>query len=115
MALDITHKSNHITINRLQRRVRLTPFIALVASAADSILLMCILLFSQLYVNSRYAKPRFKKFGFEVYDTGNMYLIRTPAGLKLQWFHSTGMMVIETERSSSKMATMGLCGAAPFS
>nr|XP_023999100.1 otogelin-like [Salvelinus alpinus] len=57
VVLNITHKSNHLVINRLQRR---------------------------LYVNSRYAKPRFKKFGFEILDTGNMYLIRTPAGLKLQ-------------------------------
>uniref|UniRef100_A0A8C4NSL9 Otogelin n=1 Tax=Dicentrarchus labrax TaxID=13489 RepID=A0A8C4NSL9_DICLA len=84
VALNITHKSNHIIINRLQRR---------------------------LYVNSRYAKPRFKKFGFEVYDTGNMYLIRSPAGLKLQWYHSTGMMVIDTDSSSNnKLPTMGLCG-----
>ncbi|XP_044212195.1 otogelin [Thunnus albacares] len=83
VALNITHKSDHIIINRLQRR---------------------------LYVNSRYAKPRFKKFGFEIYDTGNMYLIRSPAGLKLQWYHSTGMMVIDTENSSNKLPTMGLCG-----
>nr|XP_046255016.1 otogelin [Scatophagus argus] len=81
VALNITHKSNHIIINRLQRR---------------------------LYVNSRYAKPRFKKYGFEIYDTGNMYLIRSPAGLKLQWYHSTGMMVIDS--SSNKLPTMGLCG-----
>ncbi|KAK1891598.1 Otogelin [Dissostichus eleginoides] len=83
VALNITHKSNHIIINRLQRR---------------------------LYVNSRYAKPRFKKFGFEIYDTGNMYLIRSPSGLKLQWYHSTGMMVIDTDSSSNKLQTMGLCG-----
>ncbi|XP_076584321.1 otogelin [Chaetodon auriga] len=83
VALNITHKSNHIIINRLQRR---------------------------LYVNSRYAKPRFKKFGFEIYDTGNMYLIRSPAGLKLQWYHSTGMMVIDTDSSGNKLPTMGLCG-----
>ncbi|CAL8243638.1 unnamed protein product [Lota lota] len=83
VALNISHKSNHIVINRLQRR---------------------------LYVNSRYAKPRFRKFGFEILDTGNMYLIRSPSGLKLQWFHSTGMMVIETESSSNKLPTMGLCG-----
>ncbi|KAK2854260.1 hypothetical protein Q5P01_006921 [Channa striata] len=81
VALNITHNSNHIVINRLQRR---------------------------LYVNSRYAKPRFKKYGFEIYDTGNMYLIRSPAGLKLQWYHSTGMMVIDS--SSNKLPTMGLCG-----
>ncbi|XP_068431508.1 otogelin [Clinocottus analis] len=83
VALNITHKSNHIIINRLQRR---------------------------LYVNTRYAKPRFKKFGFEIYDTGNMYLIRSPAGLKLQWYHSTGMMVIDTDISGNKLHTMGLCG-----
>ncbi|XP_067347301.1 otogelin [Channa argus] len=81
VALNITHKSNHILINRLQRR---------------------------LYINSRYAKPRFKKYGFEIYDTGNMYLIRSPAGLKLQWYHSTGMMVIDS--SSNKLPTMGVCG-----
>ncbi|XP_023807134.2 otogelin isoform X3 [Oryzias latipes] len=80
VSLNITHQSNHVLINRLQRR---------------------------LYVNTRYAKARFKKYGFEIYDTGNMYLIRSPAGLKLQWYHSTGMMVIETD---SKVPTMGLCG-----
>ena len=69
-----------------------------------------VLLLPQLYVNSRYAKPRFKKLGFEILDTGNMYLIRTPAGLRLQWFHSTGMMVIETESYNNKLLTMGLCG-----
>ncbi|XP_028812754.1 otogelin [Denticeps clupeoides] len=83
VALNITHKSQQVLINRLQRR---------------------------LYVNSRYAKPRFKKYGFEILDTGNMYLIRTPAGLKIQWFHSTGMMVIETESYTSKLRTLGLCG-----
>ncbi|XP_055085753.1 otogelin [Periophthalmus magnuspinnatus] len=83
VALNITHKSNHVVIDRLQRR---------------------------LYVNSRYAKPRFKKFGFEIYDTGNMYLIKTPAGLKLQWFHSTGMMVVDTEAHYNRLTTRGLCG-----
>ncbi|XP_072554297.1 otogelin [Paramormyrops kingsleyae] len=83
VALNITHNSHQVLVNRLQRR---------------------------LYVNSRYAKPRFKKNGFEVLDTGNMYLIRTPAGLKMQWFHSTGMMVIETDGYNNKLPTMGLCG-----
>ncbi|XP_077374539.1 otogelin [Festucalex cinctus] len=85
VSLNITHNSNHIIIDRLQRR---------------------------LYVNSRYAWPRFKKFGFEIYDTGNMYLIRSPAGLKLQWYHSTGMMVIDSDspRPGKKLPTLGLCG-----
>ncbi|XP_062845430.1 otogelin [Trichomycterus rosablanca] len=82
-ALNITHDLNHVVINRLQRN---------------------------LYVNSRFAKPRFKKYGFEVLDTGNMYLIWTPAGLKIQWFHSTGMLVIEREMHTNKVFTMGLCG-----
>ncbi|RXN01931.1 Otogelin-like protein [Acipenser ruthenus] len=51
-----------------------------------------------------------RKNGFEILDTGNMYLIKTPAGLKIQWFHSTGMMVIETDSPSHKLTTMGLCG-----
>ncbi|XP_024863957.1 otogelin [Kryptolebias marmoratus] len=83
VSLNITHKSNHVVIDRLQRR---------------------------LYINSRYARPRFKKHGFEIYDTGNMYLIRSPSGLKVQWYHSTGMMVIDTDSSNKKLPTMGLCG-----
>lgn len=71
-------------------------------------------LFLQLYVNSRYAKPRFKKFGFEILDTGNMYLIRSPAGLKIQWFHTTGMMVIEMDSYNNRLSTMGLCGTNPL-
>ncbi|XP_066510116.1 otogelin-like [Hoplias malabaricus] len=82
-ALNITYESQQVLINRLQRRV---------------------------YVNTRYAKPWFKKYGFEVLDTGNMYLIRSPSGLRIQWFHSTGMMVIETEPYNNKLPTMGLCG-----
>uniref|UniRef100_A0A673LA48 Otogelin-like n=1 Tax=Sinocyclocheilus rhinocerous TaxID=307959 RepID=A0A673LA48_9TELE len=69
------------------------------------------LFFFQLYVNSGYAKPRFKKFGFEILDTGNMYLIRSPAGLKIQWFHTTGMMVIEMDSYNNRLPTMGLCGS----
>ncbi|TRY85791.1 hypothetical protein DNTS_014593 [Danionella cerebrum] len=83
-ALNITHRSNEVLINRLQRR---------------------------LYVNSRYSKPRFKKYGFEILDTGNMYLIQSPAGLKIQWFHTTGMMVVETESYKNRLLTMGLCGS----
>ncbi|XP_037103954.1 otogelin [Syngnathus acus] len=85
VTLNITHNFDRIIIDRLQRR---------------------------LYVNSRYARPRFKKLGFEIYDTGNMYLIRSPTGLKLQWYHSTGMMVIDSgsPSSSKKLPTVGLCG-----
>uniref|UniRef100_A0A8C9VDF4 Otogelin n=1 Tax=Scleropages formosus TaxID=113540 RepID=A0A8C9VDF4_SCLFO len=69
VALNITHNSHQVLINRVQRRVM------------QSVVL----------------------------DTGNMYLIRTPEGMKMQWFHSTGMLVIEIE-SHKKLSTMGLCG-----
>ncbi|KAL0188236.1 hypothetical protein M9458_015335, partial [Cirrhinus mrigala] len=45
-----------------------------------------------------------------ILDTGNMYLIRSPAGLKIQWFHTTGMMVIEMDSYNNRLPTMGLCG-----
>uniref|UniRef100_A0A673IFZ6 Otogelin-like n=1 Tax=Sinocyclocheilus rhinocerous TaxID=307959 RepID=A0A673IFZ6_9TELE len=80
-ALNITHKSNEVLINRLQRRVSIHLF------------------------------PRFKKFGFEILDTGNMYLIRSPAGLKIQWFHTTGLMVIEMDSYNNRLPTVGLCGS----
>ncbi|XP_028291224.1 otogelin isoform X1 [Gouania willdenowi] len=80
VSLNISTNSHQVVIDRLQRR---------------------------LFINSRYAKPRFRKYGFEIYDTGNVYLIRSPAGLRLQWFHSTGMMVMESEQ---KIPCVGLCG-----
>ncbi|XP_043938812.1 otogelin isoform X2 [Protopterus annectens] len=80
--VNVTHQSNEVIIDRLNRR---------------------------LMVNSRYARPKFRKYGFDIVDTGNMYLIKTPAKMQIQWFHSTGTMIIEA-RMSSKAAAMGLCG-----
>lgn len=129
-ALNITHKSNEVLINRLQRRVSI-HLLAILGKLAtffsdDELYIKKKIivpvwhiyinngLFLQLYVNSRYAKPRFKKFGFEILDTGNMYLIRSPAGLKIQWFHTTGMMVIEMDSYNNRLSTMGLCGTNPL-
>lgn len=139
-ALNITHKSNEVLINRLQRRVSIHLFAILEITFAvvignkkrfeynwNIIIIPALQIylnersskytmgcFFQLYVNSRYAKPRFKKFGFEILDTGNMYLIRSPAGLKIQWFHTTGMMVIEMDSYNNRLPTMGLCGTKPI-
>ncbi|KAM8938753.1 LOW QUALITY PROTEIN: otogelin [Pelodytes ibericus] len=80
--LELTHLSNQIIIDRLNRKVA---------------------------VNSRYAWPMVRKYGYKIVDTGNMYLIETPTNVKIQWFHSTGLMIIETN-ATSKPTSMGLCG-----
>ncbi|KAM4618094.1 otogelin [Discoglossus pictus] len=80
--LELTHLSNQIIINRLNRKVA---------------------------VNSRHAWPMVRKYGYKIVDTGNMYLIDTPSNVKIQWFHSTGVMIIETNSTSSP-TSMGLCG-----
>lgn len=60
-------------------------------------------------INSKYAWPTIKKYGFKIEDTGFMYLIKTPTNTKIQWFHNTGMMIIE-HNATSDQKTMGLCG-----
>ncbi|XP_042197503.1 otogelin [Callorhinchus milii] len=81
--LNITHRSNHVIVDRELRR---------------------------LIVNSRYGYTPFRRFDFEIVDTGSMYTILTPAGVSIQWFHSTGIMVIETGTPNKKLTTVGLCG-----
>uniref|UniRef100_A0A8C5MQ65 VWFD domain-containing protein n=1 Tax=Leptobrachium leishanense TaxID=445787 RepID=A0A8C5MQ65_9ANUR len=80
--LELAHLSNQIIIDRLNRKVA---------------------------VNARYAWPMVRKYGYKIVDTGNMYLIDTPTNMKIQWFHSTGLMIIESN-STSKPPSMGLCG-----
>ncbi|XP_075044607.1 otogelin [Mixophyes fleayi] len=80
--LELTYLSNQIIIDRLSRKVA---------------------------VNSRKAWPMVRKYGYKIVDTGNMYLIDTPSNVKIQWFHSTGLMIIESN-STSKPTAMGLCG-----
>ncbi|XP_078077506.1 otogelin [Mustelus asterias] len=81
--LNITHGSNYVIIDRQLRR---------------------------LNINSRFGYTPFRRFDFEIIDTGSMYTILTPAGINIQWFHSTGIMVIDTGTPNKKLATMGLCG-----
>uniref|UniRef100_A0A8D0C7V5 Otogelin n=1 Tax=Salvator merianae TaxID=96440 RepID=A0A8D0C7V5_SALMN len=60
-------------------------------------------------VNSRYAWPTVRKYGFKIEDTGFMYIIETPTNIKIQWFHSTGGMVIELNTTNDSKP-LGLCG-----
>ncbi|XP_051885648.1 otogelin-like [Pristis pectinata] len=83
MKLNITHGSNIVIIDRQKRR---------------------------LNINSKLGYTPFRRFDFEIVDTGSMYTILTPAGIVIQWFHSTGIMVIDTGTPNKKQATLGLCG-----
>ncbi|XP_067906151.1 otogelin-like protein [Heterodontus francisci] len=82
--LNITSRNHKVIINRLER---LTT------------------------VNSRPARLPFTKLGFHIQDTGAMYLISTPAGVTIQWYRSTGIIVLEFGLPSNRtIGTKGLCG-----
>uniref|UniRef100_A0ACB8G3D6 Uncharacterized protein n=1 Tax=Sphaerodactylus townsendi TaxID=933632 RepID=A0ACB8G3D6_9SAUR len=82
VSLNLTYSSNQIIVDRLNRKIA---------------------------VNSRYAWPTVRKYGFKIEDTGFMYLIETPTSIRIQWFHNTGVMVIELNATSNSKAN-GLCG-----
>ncbi|XP_060891259.1 otogelin-like protein [Labrus mixtus] len=82
--LNITTSSYRIIINRLDRKVT---------------------------VNYRPARLPFSRHALYVEDTGSMYLINTPGGVSIQWYHSTGIMVLQYITSyNSSVPTRGLCG-----
>ncbi|CAB1422352.1 unnamed protein product, partial [Pleuronectes platessa] len=66
--LNITTSSHRIIINRLERKVT---------------------------VNYRPVKLPFSRHSLYVEDTGSMYLIHSPGGVSIQWYHSTGIMVLQ--------------------
>ncbi|CAM4585048.1 unnamed protein product [Caretta caretta] len=80
--LNLTYLSNQIIVDRLNRKIT---------------------------VNSRYAWPTVRKYGFKIEDTGFMYVIETPTNIRIQWFHSTGVVIIESNTTSEPKA-LGLCG-----
>ncbi|NXM23849.1 OTOG protein, partial [Oxyruncus cristatus] len=80
--LNLTYVSNQIIINRLSRKIT---------------------------VNSRSAWPTVRKYGYKVEDSGFKYAVETPSKIRIQWFHSTGVMIIEFN-SSREPGTLGLCG-----
>ncbi|NXB53713.1 OTOG protein, partial [Leucopsar rothschildi] len=80
--LNLTSASNQIIINRLSRKIT---------------------------VNSRSAWPTVRKYGYKVEDSGFKYAIETPTKIRIEWFHSTGVMVIDLD-STREPGALGLCG-----
>uniref|UniRef100_A0A8C3MIP5 Uncharacterized protein n=1 Tax=Geospiza parvula TaxID=87175 RepID=A0A8C3MIP5_GEOPR len=80
--LNLTYVSNQIIINRLSRKIT---------------------------VNSRSAWPTVRKYGYKVEDSGFKYAVETPTKIRIQWFHSTGVMIIELNNTREPKA-LGLCG-----
>ncbi|NXF28498.1 OTOG protein, partial [Nyctibius bracteatus] len=80
--LNLTYVSNQIIINRLSRKIT---------------------------VNSRFAWPTVRKHGYKVEDSGIKYAVETPTKVRIQWFHNTGVMIIEFN-STREPKALGLCG-----
>ncbi|NXE36992.1 OTOG protein, partial [Ptilorrhoa leucosticta] len=80
--LNLTYVSNQIIINRLSRKIT---------------------------VNSRSAWPTVRKYGYKVEDSGFKYAVETPTKIRIQWFHNTGVMIIEFN-STREPRALGLCG-----
>ncbi|NWV87999.1 OTOG protein, partial [Machaerirhynchus nigripectus] len=80
--LNLTYVSNQIIINRLSRKIT---------------------------VNSRSAWPTVRKHGYKVEDSGFKYAVETPTKIRIQWFHNTGVMIIEFN-STREPRALGLCG-----
>uniref|UniRef100_A0A8D0ESX2 Otogelin n=1 Tax=Strix occidentalis caurina TaxID=311401 RepID=A0A8D0ESX2_STROC len=80
--LNLTYVSNQIIINRLSRKIT---------------------------VNSRFAWPTVRKYGYKVEDSGFKYAVETPTKIRIQWFHNTGVMIIEFNNTREPRA-LGLCG-----
>ncbi|KFV49306.1 Otogelin, partial [Tyto alba] len=80
--LNLTYVSDQIIINRLSRKIT---------------------------VNSRFAWPTVRKYGYKVEDSGFKYAVETPTKIRIQWFHNTGVMIIEFN-STREPRALGLCG-----
>nr|XP_015208412.1 PREDICTED: otogelin-like protein [Lepisosteus oculatus] len=82
--LNITTHSYKILINRLDRKVSVN------------------------FINARLP---FSRQNLHIDDTGTMYLINTPGGVSIQWYHSTGIMVLQySPPFNTTGGTQGLCG-----
>ncbi|PWA14289.1 hypothetical protein CCH79_00012260 [Gambusia affinis] len=94
--LNITTSNYRIIINRLDRKVTLFTL----SNARANVT-----------VNYRAAKLPFSRHSLYVEDTGSMYLIHTPGSISIQWYHSTGIMVLQYNAPSHAFVpTRGLCG-----
>ncbi|XP_077453342.1 otogelin-like protein isoform X3 [Stigmatopora argus] len=83
--LNITISSDRIIINRLDRKIT---------------------------VNYRPTRLPFSLHSLRIEDTGTMYLIKTPGQISIQWYHSTGIMVLQYSMpNEASVLTQGLCGS----
>ncbi|XP_046719768.1 otogelin-like protein isoform X1 [Silurus meridionalis] len=60
-------------------------------------------------VNQITARLPFTRLNLHIDDTGTMYSIHTPSGISIQWYHSTGIMVLQYG-AADNTSTRGLCG-----
>ncbi|KAK3549020.1 hypothetical protein QTP70_025092 [Hemibagrus guttatus] len=60
-------------------------------------------------VNLITARLPFTRLNLHIDDTGTMYIIHTPSGISIQWYHSTGIMVLQYG-TPDNTSTRGLCG-----
>ncbi|XP_051786791.1 otogelin-like protein [Erpetoichthys calabaricus] len=82
--LNITTHSFKILINRLDRKVSIN------------------------FINGRLP---FTRQSLHIDDTGTMYVINTPGGVSIQWYHSTGIIVLQYNSPyNTTSGTQGLCG-----
>lgn len=113
--LNITTSSYRIVINRLDRKVYVTNLLRRLQLVFRSnlfwvcspVCLFCL----QVTVNYRPARLPFSRHSLYVDDTGSMYMIQTPGGVSIQWYHSTGILVLQyITRYNASVPTRGLCG-----
>ncbi|MGH0177318.1 UNVERIFIED_CONTAM: hypothetical protein FKN15_074946 [Acipenser sinensis] len=82
--LNITTHSYKVLINRLERKVSVN------------------------FINARLP---FTRQSLHIDDTGTMYVINTPGGVSIQWYHSTGIIVLQySPPYNTTSGTQGLCG-----
>lgn len=60
-------------------------------------------------VNQITARLPLTRQNFHIDDTGTMYIIDTPGGINIKWYHSTGIMVLQYT-APDNTSTRGLCG-----
>uniref|UniRef100_A0A8B9FKZ7 Otogelin n=1 Tax=Amazona collaria TaxID=241587 RepID=A0A8B9FKZ7_9PSIT len=61
------------------------------------------------WIPKLFAWPTVRKYGYKVEDSGFKYAVETPTKIRIQWFHNTGMMIIEFN-STREPRALGLCG-----
>lgn len=64
---------------------------------------------TQVSVNQIMARLPLTRQNFHIDDTGTMYIIDTPGGINIKWYHSTGIMVLQYT-APDNTSTRGLCG-----